>query len=109
MSDFKPLNPEIWMDKEFLKMTNDAKALYGFILANSDDEGCAESNKVCEISRADPIFLDELLSHGFVTKIYEDEAATVVYINRWYELNPDIVEDGCRSIWHDYIPLSAFT
>lgn len=109
MSNLKPINPEIWMDEQFLRMTKDAKSLFIFVLSCSDDEGCTECNKACEISRSDPMFLDELISNGFVTKIYEDESATIVYINRWHELNPDMVEDGEPSIWHDYIPLSAFT
>lgn len=109
MSDLKPVNREILGSKKFISMTKDAQALFGAILTFSDDEGCAEAYKVCEISKNDMCYLDELVQNGFVSKIYEDEAALIVYINKWHELNPDIVEDGEPSIWHDYIPLSAFT
>lgn len=104
MSDLKPVNYEIFGSEKFISMSKDAQALFGAILTFSDDEGCAEANKVCEISKSEIWDLDELIQNGFISKIYEDEAATIVYINRWHELNADIVEAGERSIWHDYLP-----
>lgn len=101
-----PINPEIFGSKKFIAMSKDAQALFGALLTFGDDEGCAEANKVCEISKGKPCDLDELIQNDFISKIYEDEAATIVYINRWHELNADIVEAGERSMWHEYVPLN---
>lgn len=106
MSDFKPINPEIIEDEKFIDMPVGAQLLFAFIVAASDDEGCTEYNKVAESHISLSEHIDELIQNNFISKIYEDEAATIVYINRWHELNADIVEAGERSMWHKYIPLN---